>query len=232
MKQFDPEKFEIRFQIANAAVEQYEKQGMDFTLKKVAAAADLEVADIFEYFPNKREILTFYYEALIVRYRLMLEEIEGFGEYLLAEKLSNFAYTMFDMLEEHEQFVSDTFRTLIVCSYAKTGFETRVRDLFQEFFTSDERISVSSSLLVNDIFYKLLYEKFTLLVRFWIRDDSEGREVSMELTDRYTAFLQEIMYNAVADKGLELARLLFSDNILGKPFESIRNMFPEIEIRE
>ncbi|MDR8392101.1 TetR/AcrR family transcriptional regulator [Aliifodinibius sp. S!AR15-10] len=232
MDNFDPEIFEIKFTIADAAAKQYEKQGKNFTLHRVAEEVDLDVANIFEYFPNKKAILLFYYEAIIVRYLLMLQEIEGFEDYTLAEKLSNFAYTSFDLFGEHEEFVRQTFRPLILCSYTTTEFEAKSRQLIKDFFTSDPRISMSSSLLTNDYLYSLLYKKYTALIRFWLKEESEGKEVSMELTDKYTVFLQEIMYNTTIDKGLELAKFLFTNNIFGRGFESIKKLFPEIEIRD
>lgn len=231
MKNIDPEIFETKFKISEAAVTQYEEHGKDFTLKQVARQADLTVSDIFEYFPNKNAILLFYYESLIVRYRLMLQEIEDFEDYLLAEKLSNFVYTSFDLLKEHESFVQNTFQSLILCSYSTTEFEKRIKHLLSDFFTTDPRISASSGMLMNDYFYRVLYQKYTALIRFWLKDDSEGNEVSMELTDKYTVFLQELMYSAAIDKGFDLAKFLYT-NVIGKSFESIKKLFPEIEIRD
>lgn len=232
MKNFNPETFQIKFTIAEAAVQQYEERGSNFTLKQVAEAADITVSDIFEHFPNKKAILLFYYEAMIVRYRLMLEDIDGFGDYLLAEKLSNFAYTSFDMFGEHEDFVRQTFKPLIICSFSKTEFEKGVEELLSEFFNSDPRISMGSSFLMNDYLYRLLRKKYLMLVRFWLQDESEDKELSMELTDKYTAFIQEIMYSAAVDRGVDLVKFFFSNNIFTSGFESIKKMFPEIEIRD
>lgn len=232
MKSFDPEIFETKYKIAEAAVKQYEEHGDDFTLKQVAKEADIEVADIFEYFPNKRAILLFFYESLIIRYRLMLEEIDGFEDYLLAEKLSNLAYTSFDMLGEQEAFVRHTFKRLVLCSFAKTEFEKGIEQLLKAFFTDDPRISASSSMFINDYFYRVLVKKYLGVLQFWLDDDSEGKEVSMELTDKYTAFLQELMYSTAIDRGLDLARFLLSNNIFTSGIKSIKKLFPEIEIRD
>ncbi|MFH5833535.1 hypothetical protein [Halalkalibaculum sp. DA384] len=232
MNKTDPGKFEFKYRISEAAVEQYEKEGKNFTLKQVSRQADCTVADILEYFPGKKAILQFYYTGLLVRYRLMLEDIEGFDDYLLAEKLSNFVYTSFDLLDEHKSFVRETFTPLIFCSYSGTGFEQQTRELLERFFSGDPRISSSSALLMNRYFYQVLYRKYTVLIRFWLKDTSEEQEVSMELTDKYTAFLQELMYSAAVDKGFDLAKFLFSNAVFSSGFQSIKNLFPEIEIRD
>lgn len=234
MKDFNPELFKTKYAIADTAVELYEKHGSEFTLKQVAEALEINVGDIFEYFPNKKAILQFYYDSFVTRYRLMLQDIEEFDDYLLAEKLSNFAYTTFDMLGEHEQFARQTFSSFIICSYSTTKFEKEIEQLFSDFFKDDPRVSMSSGLLLNSYFFKVIRTKFIALLRFWLRDESEGKEVSMELTDKYTAFLQEIMYNATVDKGVELAKFFYTNtaSIFGDPFESIKKIFPEIEIRD
>lgn len=234
MKDFDTETFQTKFAIADTAVGIYEEHRESFTLKQVATKLEINVADIFEYFPNKQAILLYYYESLVYRYRLMLRDIEDFDDYLLAEKLSNFVFTTFDMLSEHEAFVRKTFRPLVVCSYTTTEFEKQTEQLLNEFFTGDSRISMSSGLFLNAYFFKLIRKKYIALVRFWLRDESEDKEVSMELTDKYTAFIQEVMYNAAIDKGFDLAKFFYTNTntIIGDSFRSIRNLFPEIEIRD
>src|SRR5699024_3453764 len=148
-----------------------------------------------DYFPNKEAILQFYYTALIYRYRMMVEEIDQFDSYTLNEKFSNFAYTSFDMLKEKEAFVQDTFKQLILCPRRKTDFEKEIEYLIEDFLESDEQLSASSEIIKNGYFYTFLKHKYLKLVCFWLSDDSDDRELTMELTDKLTSFLQELMYN-------------------------------------
>jgi len=231
MTDFDPDLFKTKFEIAEAAAELYPEHGDSLTYRQIAGETGLEVGELFEYFPNKESIFRFYYEAIVVRYRLMLEEIEGFEDYLLEEKLSNFAFTTFDMLQEKEEFVELTFKTVILWSYAKTPFEEAVDQLLRDFFAGDPRISASSSILMNDYFYAILRKKYLRLIAFWLNDDSDGKELSMELTDKYTAFLQEAMYSATLDRGLELLKFMFSNKILTRNIPFVKELFSKIEIR-
>lgn len=232
MKEFDTEQFETRYTIAEAAVALYIEHGESFTVKQVGERTGLDVGEIFEYFPDKDSILQFYYRSIVIRYRMMLDEIDGFEEYLLAEKLSNFIYSSFDIMGEQRDFVEKTFRRLILCSFGRTEFEEEAEQLFQEFFRGDARISSSSSILLGGAFFSVMVKKYLYIIRFWLRDDSEERERSMELTDKYTSFMQEIMYGAAVDKGLDLLKFLFSNNMFTRSFHSMKKWFPEIEIRD
>lgn len=232
MNDFDPDLFQTKLKITGAAVALYKEFGDDFTLKQVAKQIGGDVADIFDYFPDKRAILYFYYESLAIRYRLMLEEIDDFENYLLAEKLSNFIFSSFDMMQEQKKFVEKSFKRMVVCSYSRTAFEKETENLLKEFFTGDPGISTSSSILMNDYLYIILRKKYLRLISFWLRDDSEGQELSMELTDKYTSFLQEMMYSATLDKGFDLLKFMFSNKILSRNIPFIRNILSKFEIRD
>lgn len=232
MNTFDPETFKYKLEITEAAVDLYVEQHGTFSFNQVAGKTGLDVADIFDYFPNKRAILQFYYTSLVIRYRLMIEEIEDFDDYLLGEKLSNFIYSTFDMMNEHSEFVEQTFSKLVYYSYSKTEFENETEALFREFFTSDDRISGSSSFLLNDYFYAFLRKKYLYLVHFWITDDSEDGELSMAWTDKLTGFVQELFYSAVLDKGYDLITFMVQHNLFVRNMPVVRSFLNKFEIRD
>ena len=232
MTNFDPDQFKTKFEITEAAIELYSERDGSFTLKQVAEKTGMEVGDIFNFFPSKKAILAFYYESLVIRYSMMLEEIDDFDDYLLAEKLSNFVFTTFDLMEEQQEFVERTFKDTVFYSFSKTPFEERTEELLKDLLKDDSRVAASSSILMNEYLYSILRKKYLRLIHFWLNDESEGRELSMELTDKYTAFLQEIMYSAVIDKGVDLIKFMFSNRILARDIPFVKNLSSKIEIRE
>lgn len=231
MEDIDIEKLQTKLEITGIAVDLYVEQDGSFTLKQISKETDISVGEIFDYFPNKEAILDFYYASLPIRYRLMLGEIDDFDSYSLSEKLSNFAYASFDLMAEKKEFVEMTFKSRIRCSYGKKEYTKKVEELLSSFFKQDPRISTSGSLLLNDLFYSLLTKKYLYLVSYWINDDSEGKERSMELTDKVTALIQEIMYNSVADKGFDLMKFLLSNTKLNCSGSFWDNISSKIEIR-
>lgn len=232
MTTFDPETAEIKFAIADAATDRYVEGDGHFLIKDVAKTVGIDPADVFNHFPDKQAILRFYYTAIIYRYRLMINEIDRFDAYTLSEKLSNFAYASFDMLDEKKAFVEDTFQELILCSCTRTGFEKETQELLRNLLEGDPRLPASSSAFMNDYFYAFLRYKYLGLIRFRLTDTSEDHELTMELTDKLTTFLQELMYNAALDRGFELGKFLYANR---KDFmyeiPVVKQIFSKIKIR-
>lgn len=232
MNHSDPEKLEIKFTIAEAAAGLYSKNDGLFTLRQITEKTEIPVSEIVGLFPGKKEILEFYYESILIRYRLMSEDIEHFDQLLLAEKISNFVFTSFDIMSEQLKFIEMSFDKLILCPGATKGFKRGIENLFNDIFTRDDRISTTGSILSNNALYTILRQKYLFLVRFWLHDRSDGKEVSMELTDKYTTFLQELMYSKTIDKGFDLAKFIFTNNIFRPDLEFLKDFFPNVEIRD
>jgi len=231
MEDLNFETLQTKLEITGIAIDLYVEQDGEFSLNQISKEIDLSVAEIFDYFPNKQAILDFYYTSLVIRYRLMIDEIEDFETYSLSEKLSNFVFASFDMMSEKQAFVEQTFKRRIRCSYSKKEYSKKVEEVLRSFFKEDPGISSSGSLLLNELFFQLLTKKYLYLVSYWINDDSEGKERTMELTDKVTAFIQEVMYNSVADKGFDLLKFLLSNTKINCSNPIWDKISSKIEIR-
>ncbi len=208
MNTFNPETFETKFAISDIATDLYIQGDGQFLIKDIAKKIDITPAEVFNYFPNKKSILEFYYASLIIRYEMMIDEIDDFDSYTLSEKLSNFAFTTFDMLQEKETFVEATLSDNILNSFTKTDFEKEIERLIKKFLENDDHIAISSTLVLNSYSYTFLRRQYLELLRFWLNDSSENKELTMELTDKATAVFQELMYNPVLDKSFDLVKFL------------------------
>ncbi|MDZ7658374.1 TetR/AcrR family transcriptional regulator [Fodinibius sp.] len=232
MSTFDPETFETKFAISDTATDLFMQGDGQFYIKDIAKEIDITPAEVFNYFPNKKSILKFYYASLVIRYEMMIDEIDDFESYTLSEKLSNFAFSNFDMLQEKEAFVEATLSDFILNSFTKTDYEKELERLIKQFLQNDDRISVSSTLVLNSYSYAFLRRQYLELLRFWLNDTSEDKELSMELTDKATAVLEELMYNPVIDKSFDLAKFV---NANKKAFINnipiVKQLCSKIEIR-
>lgn len=232
MDTLNPETFEIKFKIADAATDLYIKGDGHFTVKDVAKKIDLDPADIFNYFPNKKAILEFYYASLVVRYELMVEEIDDFQSYTISEKMSNFIFTSFDMLDEKKPFVEATFNNLVLHSFQKTDFEKEIERLIERFLKNDQHLSASSTMLLNQYLYAFLRRQYLELVRFRINDSSEDYELTMELTDKLTSFLEELLYNTTLDKAFDLAKFIYANRrVCLQNLPIVKQILSKVEIR-
>lgn len=224
----DPEKLQAKLAIAEKAAELYVQQDGSFTLHQIANETKYEVGDIFNYFPDKRAILEFCYTSLVIRYRMMIGEIEDYSSYTLSEKLSSFVYASFDMMAEQREFVEKSFNKIIYNRYAITEYENEVQRMLKSFFEEDPLVATSSKIMSGDYFYALLRQKYIRLVRFWLNDTSDGHELTMELTDKSVSLLQEMAYSTILDKSFDLLKFLISNNIFipNLPFmDSIKSKF-------
>lgn len=192
----------------------------DFTLKFLAETLNLEPTEIYKLFPNKKNILQFYYPAQLYKYREITSKIDNFQNYTLAEKLSNLAYTLTDLLLEKREFVQLTFEKYISNCINETGFEKQLETEIRTFFTKDSAISTTASFLLRPWFFKLIRKHYLWLIDYWLKDESKGYENTMALTDKWTSFIQEMFYSSVIDKGFDLAKFAYIQSGINQWFRS------------
>jgi AcrR family transcriptional regulator len=216
-----------KIELSLAAVTLYEKNGGNFTVAELSAETGIEQNTIYELFPGKKSILKYYYNTIVLRYRFMIEEIDGFKEFSISEKLSNFMFTSFDLLNEHPAFVKETFYDYQCKAFKTSSFEKEVDELFKTFFEEDPNISISAAVFTGSSFYALLRQKYLAIVLFWLHDDSEHKDKTFALVDKLNSFVEEVMYNKVIDKGFDLLKFsltssgMFSDlPFVNNPFNS------------
>ncbi|HCI71911.1 MAG TPA: hypothetical protein DF712_02000 [Balneola sp.] len=205
-----------------------------FTIAQLSEATGKTASQIYSLFPNKKTILKYYYPSIVIRYSSMIEEIEDFDSYSISEKLSNFIFTSFDMLDDRKEFVEDTFEKMVFKKGCNSEFHHEVTALFKHFFTTDGRIAVSAGFVMKDYFYEFIAKEYLHIVKFWLEDDSDGKERSFALTDKLTGFVEEVVYNKVLDKGFDLAKYLISHAGLAKNIplfgEWIESWFKDNEV--
>ncbi len=221
------EKINSKIEITWKAVELFEKKGK-VSIPDLVDATGMTATEIYSYFPNKKAILSFYYQALVYQYWAMIEEIDGFEDYSLSEKFSNFIYTIFDMMSENQVFVTETFDTYVFHKGSGSEFHKEVTSLFKDFLTSDAEIAVSAGFFMKDYFYSLLTSQYLFLINFWKKDDSEGKERTLALSDKLTSLLEEAVYNKTLDKTFDLAKYVFGSIGIGKDIPFVGDCLTDV----
>ena len=204
----DTQKMNTKIELTEAAIDLYIED--QFSIPNLTKKTGKSASEIYTLFPNKNAVLKFYYPSLVIRYRAMLSEIDDFDSYSISEKLSNFAFTLFDMMDERRSFVEETFEKYEWNCTSKTNFQQEIKTLFKEFFTTDGNIATSAGFFMGDLFYGSLKMQFLYLIKFWLEDDSEDRERTFALTDKITGFIEELVYSKIVDKGFDLAKYSMS----------------------
>ncbi|MAO63374.1 MAG: hypothetical protein CL666_00080 [Balneola sp.] len=204
----DTQTLNTKIELTETAIDLYIED--KFSIPNLTKETGKTASEIYTLFPNKNSILKFYYPSLVIRYRAMISEIEDFESYSISEKLSNFAFTLFDMMSERREFVEDTFEKYEWNCSSKSDFQQEIKDLFKEFFTTDGNIATSAGFFIGDLFYASLKTQFLFLIKFWLEDESEEQERTFALTDKITGFIEELVYSKIADKGFDLAKYSLS----------------------
>lgn len=231
----DVQQLQTKIEITHTAVKLYAED--NFSMGSLIDKTGMTASEIYTLFPSKKAILEFYYPSLVIRYRAMIEDIEDFDSYSISEKLSNFIFTLFDMMEEEESFVQQTFERYACNPGAGRNFHKEIKSLFKDLIENDGRISGSASLVMGNLFYSFLKTQYLLLVKFWLQDDSEQKERTWALTDKITSFIEELAYSKIADKGFDLLKYALNTSGLKQQIHDLNNWVsswieeePDIEI--
>ena len=204
-----------RIRIAEQAAKKYLKNDR-FTIQSLAEELDMKSSEVFELFPNRSSMLSFFYESRIIIYNEQTKNIKDYNSFTLSEKLSNFALSLLDQFNEHREFVLLTYKSKISKNCRMTKFEERFKKVIKTTFEEDKDRSSSSAIILNDIFYKILFCHFHALIEFWRNDESIQNQNSMALVDKWASFTEEVFYSAIVDKGADLSKFLFYQSPLSK----------------
>jgi len=196
-----------KIQIAEAAADRY-LENERFSYESLAEKLGMDVKEIMEHFPSRRTMLEFYYEAQFIRYQEISSKIEEYDQFSLAEKTSNLILTLFDLFSEKREFIAKSYNRIIVCKGSVTEFEKKILSQFDEFISADQNTSTIMGLLNSSVLHKVLLYHFHGFVKFWIKDNSENFQKSMELIDKWTALFESVAYSDVTDKAASLAKFL------------------------
>lgn len=180
-----------------------------FTMNALAKAAEVDLDLVYEYFPNRRSVLDFFYESILIEFREITSKIEGYEDFTLSEKLNNLALTIIDLMNEHKEFVRQTYKRTIVCTSRQQAFNEEFKHQLKLIYENDPNQSALSSAFNNQLLYKAGLTNFHLLIHFWLKDTSTGNQKTMELIDKWTSFVQEVHYTAILDRGFEFAKFLY-----------------------
>lgn len=221
-------KTEKKIQIADAAAERY-LENSKFSIKSLATKLEIPASEIYDLFPNRRSILEFYYEGALIKCYEITSAIDGYKSFSLSEKLSNLALTLIDIFQENREFVAKTYKPIIACSNRRTAFEVKLKDQIHQIFKNDTNQSKLSSFLHRDYANTLILYHFHGLIRFWMCDESEHYQKTMELVDKWTSFAEEIAYSSILDKGFELAKFAVYNSPIKDIADNLSNMNKKYE---
>lgn len=203
------EQLEQRKIILDAAMALYMSDKKQFTIRNIAISAQTTTDVIYQFYSTKDEILRDFYNLIPHIYRHQIREMPEYQELMLADRISNFIYTFFDMLQEQRHYVDETFNAFILSDHSKT-FRNSIANMLREILDNDPRVSDLNRVVIPDFTFQFASSQFISLLQFWMNDNSEGAGKTLAFVEKLTVFTQEVMYSDIIGKGLDLGRYTYS----------------------
>ena len=202
-------KEETKLKIFNKALEIYVESPMQFSVMKVAKELKMTREHIYASFSSKNAILRYYYQLCFKEYLKQIDEISDYEKFTLEEKLGHLVYTHIELFQKEKEFVESTFNEIIFKANSNNIFQKSLEEQIEKILRQSEG---DASILPGRYLSKFLVKELFHIFKFWIKDDSEQSEQTIELVDKIIAFAGEVLGNQIITKGLDLGKLIFDKN--------------------
>ncbi len=197
--------------ILRGAIDLYLEAPEHFTMAKLAKELKCDRSVLYRHFPNKTSLLRAYYQHTFDRYLESCAATPDYETFQLEEKLSHLIYTHLELFQEEREFVEETFGKLVFKAEPKSAFQKSVETRIAEFLSHSEG---DVAILGGKNVAEFLTQEAFYLIKFWLKDDSEGSEQTIELADKLIRFASEALQLQVVSRGLELGRAMLEKNVI------------------
>ena len=165
--------------------------------------------EVYTYFPSKNAILRYFYQLCFEEYIKKTEEISEYSNYSLEEKLGHLVYTHIELFQKEKEFVERSFNEIIYKANPNNVFQESLEEQVEKILNDSEG---DASILPSKYISMFLVKELFHIFKFWIKDDSDKSEQTIELIDKIIAFIGEILSNQIITKGIDLGRTLWDQN--------------------
>lgn len=221
MKISQDQKAATRKTIIRAAVELIEGSGFKAaTMRQIAKAAGVGDATIYNYFPTKETILYAYYLDHMQDCIEMLGAVPDFNTFTLQEQLQTLFDTSFNLYLADRQFVSRTFRLVLLGSSRDWPQIKPIRALFLSAVHDMLEAAVEVGEIPDQVFEELLgqffMDAYIGTVLYWLADTSDNFHNTAVLVDQGLGLACAVLKAGIANKIFDMAAHLFKTHILSQ----------------
>jgi len=214
MKVTQEQKQETREKIISSAVEIISEKGFRATtMKAIAQKAEVGVATIYNYFPNKDKILFAYFEEQYIRLAEQLDEIEGFDEYELNEQIQLMIETSLDNFLEDREFVQEASYLAVFSPMTSFNDSKRARDIFldtaKDIWNKNLEKHGRDTPLTQDWMLLLFWEYYLGVVAYWLKDESLSFNHTTQLIDKTSDIIKLTVESDLTGKLMNLGTFIY-----------------------
>ncbi len=219
---------DIKLKIFETALEIYSENPTKFSVRTVAKELKLKREEVYIHFSSKNAILRYFYQLCFEEYIKQTNEMDGYSKFSLEEKLGHLVYTHIELFQKEKEFVESSFNEIIYRANPNNLFQKSLEEQIEKILNeSDGDASILPTKYLSTFLVKELFHIF----KFWIKDDSEKSEQTIELIDKIIAFVGEILSNKIISKGIDLGRTLWDQNYSRIGSKNIKFLFKTLVSR-
>ena len=212
----------IKLKIFETAFEIYCENPTHFSVRTVAKELKLKREEVYTHFSSKNAILRFFYVLCFEEYIKQIDEINDYSKYSLEEKLGHLVYTHIELFQKEKEFVESSFNEIIYKANANNIFQKSLEDEIEKILIDSEG---DASILPSKYLSMFLVKELFHIFKFWINDESDKSEQTIELVDKIIAFIGEILSNQIITKGIDLGRILLGQNNTRLDTNDLKSLF-------
>ncbi|MBX3102235.1 MAG: hypothetical protein KF690_06990 [Bacteroidetes bacterium] len=166
----------------------------------VAERAGISETEFYTHFPSAEAVGSRIWLDLGKEVAGILQQSEAYRGYPARQKVLAYYFTFFEAGLKHRMFIRHTFHKDAVVRAYKEEYKQLMSELVQEGLDTDD---MKNRLTLSNHYPRILWELHQKLVRFWLRDQSEGFTQTEKAIESYSRlpldFMGPNLIDSVAD---------------------------------
>ena len=205
--------------IIRAAVDVISEKGFkSSTMREIASVAGIGDATIYNYFPTKEAILFGYYETHIKGCIDALRKVDEFPTFSLQEQLQALFETSLDQYLGDREFVSETFRRVLLSGSHDWSQAKPIRAAFlaavQDMLGAAVEVGEIPEPVFQELTGQFFLDAYIGVVYYWLSDTSDGFSRTSVLMDQGLDLACAMLKAGIANKLFDIAVFLFKNHVL------------------
>jgi AcrR family transcriptional regulator len=209
---------EIRRALIQAAVELCVEKGLaETSIREIAARANVAPATAYKYFPEREQLIRAFFESRFADAQASLDDLPNLASFNLKERLHALLDALLDAYLPDREFVGIAIRSLIDAPLQSIGAMQPMRLQVVAFVEATLNQAVNDGELEPPLHRGFLANSFwdysTLVVLYWLNDDSEGFAKTTEFIDKSLDLYVSLIQSGIVDKTARLLLFLLKSHV-------------------
>ena len=203
-----------KLKLIASAVEIISEKGFRATtMKAIANHAEVGIATIYNYFPNKEKILYTYFEEQYITLADQLNQVEGFDEYALNEQIQLLIETSLDNFLEDREFVKEAAYITVFSpltsfndsKHARSIFLDTAKDIWNQYLEKNGQ----DIPITQDWMLLMFWEYYLGIVAYWLKDESKSFNHTTQLIDKTSEIIKMTIQSDFIGKFMDLGTFMY-----------------------